>query len=29
LASDRAEFITGTLINIDGGISARSPLYQD
>lgn len=29
LVSDRAEFITGTLINIDGGISARSPLYQD
>jgi NAD(P)-dependent dehydrogenase (short-subunit alcohol dehydrogenase family) len=28
LASDRAEFITGTLINIDGGISARSPLYE-
>jgi NAD(P)-dependent dehydrogenase (short-subunit alcohol dehydrogenase family) len=28
LASDRAEFITGTMINIDGGISARSPLYQ-
>ncbi len=28
LASDRAEFITGTLINVDGGISARSPLYE-
>ncbi|MGC1778656.1 MAG: short-chain dehydrogenase/reductase [Xanthobacteraceae bacterium] len=28
LASDRAEFITGTLINIDGGISARSPLQN-
>ena len=29
LASDRAEFITGALINIDGGISARSPLYDN
>ncbi len=28
LASDRAEFISGTMINIDGGLSARSPLYQ-
>jgi 3-oxoacyl-[acyl-carrier protein] reductase len=28
LASDRAEFITGAIINIDGGISARSPLYE-
>lgn len=29
LASDRAGFITGALINIDGGISARSPLYEN
>jgi NAD(P)-dependent dehydrogenase (short-subunit alcohol dehydrogenase family) len=28
LASDRAEFISGTTINIDGGLSSRSPLYQ-
>lgn len=28
LASDRAGFITGTLLNIDGGLSARSPMYR-
>ena len=28
LASDRAEFISGALITIDGGLSARSPLYE-